>query len=432
MPNCSKCNAVQSRLNKGALCKKCFNNKINTTDKLNTCNDDPIEIDPINDDRSIVDFIKSQMTKELELNNEINQVLRDQIIYLKSEITHKNDIIKSLITRNHCNAEHVETNYVDKRDESTISNDNPVVNNKNNVTISPDNSINDNDVYVSYEDDDIPYNSTNDRHFNNKSKRRTNCYINSHDHNANNIEHANRYKALFTQDNENVDTIHDIADEQNINPSQNNNITAQSKRPHIVTQDYPENNFIKQRIRPGDNDYNEAVKYGKTTVVFSTSITKGINVRQFNDRYKMGTARFRRFHGAKSKYMKHYVLPTLVDEKPQVVLLQCGGNDLPTSRKNPTPVVDIANHIIDTAKICENYGADSVLISSIITRKQGYMERRRTELNRVLKEMCYDYGFIYVDNDNIKYEHLYDEVHLNHDGSDILGTNFLHALNNVF
>ena len=60
------------------------------------------------------------------------------------------------------------------------------------------------------------------------------------------------------------------------------------------------------------------------------------------------------------------------------------------------------------------------------------MERRRTELNRLLKEMCYDLGFIFIDNDNIMLEHLYDGVHLNHDGSDILAINFLHALNNVF
>ena len=60
------------------------------------------------------------------------------------------------------------------------------------------------------------------------------------------------------------------------------------------------------------------------------------------------------------------------------------------------------------------------------------MERRRTKLNNILKEMCYDLGFIYIDNDNIGHEHLYDGVHLNRDGSDILGNNFLHSLNNVY
>ena len=59
--------------------------------------------------------------------------------------------------------------------------------------------------------------------------------------------------------------------------------TTTNYRPHIVTQDYPENNVMSLPIKPGMNTYNEAVKYGKTTDVFSTTgVTKGINVRKFS------------------------------------------------------------------------------------------------------------------------------------------------------
>ena len=117
-----------------------------------------------------------------------------------------------------------------------------------------------------------------------------------------------------------------------------------------------------------------------------------------------------------------------------MVVLQCGGNDLPTSKANPTPVDNIAKNIIDTAKICENHGAEHILICGIITRNnRGYMEKRRTELNALLKDMCYDLGYIYIDNNNIEHEHLFnDGVHLNQEGSYILAKNLLHALNNVF
>ena len=61
------------------------------------------------------------------------------------------------------------------------------------------------------------------------------------------------------------------------------------------------------------------------------------------------------------------------------------------------------------------------------------MEKRRTELNALLKDMCYDLGYIYIDNNNIEHEHLFnDGVHLNQEGSYILAKNILHALNNVF
>ena len=190
---------------------------------------------------------------------------------------------------------------------------------------------------------------------------------------------------------------------------------------------------MKIPVKPGNNQYNEAVKDGKTTVIFSTSITKGITVRDFNNEYKIGTARFRRFPGAKTKQIKHYILPTLVDECPQVVLLQCGGNDLPTTKANPKPVEDIANEIMDTAKTCENHGVETILISSVITRKQGYMDRRRREINTLLKDMCVELGYFFINNDNIDHQHLCrDGVHLTNEGSDILGLNYLHSLNNIY
>ena len=98
------------------------------------------------------------------------------------------------------------------------------------------------------------------------------------------------------------------------------------------------------------------------------------------------------------------------------------------------PVETMASDIIDAAKICENHGAEHVLVSSIIMRnKHDYMEKRRRELNIILRDMCYDLGFIFVDNENIGHEHLFnDGVHLNRDGSAVLSSNILHSLNNIF
>ena len=88
---------------------------------------------------------------------------------------------------------------------------------------------------------------------------------------------------------------------------------------------------------------------------------------------------------------------------------------------------------MDTAKICENLGAEQIFIGSVIIRKLGYMERRRHELNTLLKGMCFDLGYVYVDNDNIEQKHLStDGVHLSFEGSDILALNYLHSLNNLF
>ena len=63
-------------------------------------------------------------------------------------------------------------------------------------------------------------------------------------------------------------------------------------------------------------------------MVFSTSITKGIQQSRFNERYINGDAAFTRFGGACARYMSTYVLPRMVEAKPGTVIFQAGGNDL--------------------------------------------------------------------------------------------------------
>ena len=96
MPKCSKCNTFQSRLNKGALCKQCFNKKIkpaianekvNETNNFENKNDslDDINYDPTND-RCIIDIIKESMIKERKLND-TQSMLLNQVEFLKQENT---------------------------------------------------------------------------------------------------------------------------------------------------------------------------------------------------------------------------------------------------------------------------------------------------------------------------------------------------------
>ena len=98
-------------------------------------------------------------------------------------------------------------------------------------------------------------------------------------------------------------------------------------------------------------------------------MTKGIRIKEFNRFFKGGTAFFRRFHGAKARHVKNYVSTHLEEEQPDTVIIHAGGNDLPTRKNNPTPVLEIANHIIEAGQICASYDVDNIYISSVINRK---------------------------------------------------------------
>ena len=103
----------------------------------------------------------------------------------------------------------------------------------------------------------------------------------------------------------------------------------------------PEREIGRMPIRPVVRSYTKAVKDGHTTIVFSTSMTKGIRLREFNSWYENGTARFRRFHGAHARHIKHYLSTHMEGVTPENVIILAGGNDLPTKKDNPRPVEEI-------------------------------------------------------------------------------------------
>ena len=94
----------------------------------------------------------------------------------------------------------------------------------------------------------------------------------------------------------------------------------------ILHQDNDTRNF--ETVIPGNGTYIEACKYGKKTFVFGTSMVKGIRVKEFNNNLTRCSSRIRSFPGATLKQLKHYVIPTLVDDTPDVVIIEGGCNDL--------------------------------------------------------------------------------------------------------
>ena len=261
---------------------------------------------------------------------------------------------------------------------------------------------------------------------------------NNGDYNSN-LKLTNRFKSLqFSNNNltpEFGETCSDEVNDENIeyiNSNTKYRSTKVTSRPQTVVNLYPDRDTLSKTVRPGHHaSFTDAVKTGRKTAIFSTSITKGIRIQDFNEIYRSGSACFRRFHGSRANGMKYHVIPTMIEEKPEVVVIHTGGNDLRTPKNNPVSVDSIVNSIIDAGKACEAYGAKRIIISGVIIRKTGYMETRRREINNLLKDLCYKNGYLFIDNDLIIQDNLYDGVHLNEEGSVILAKNILHALNNL-
>lgn len=182
-------------------------------------------------------------------------------------------------------------------------------------------------------------------------------------------------------------------------------------------------------IKPGPGTYSEVVKgSNKKATIFSTSITKGVDVRDLNKQFTGARAKIHRFHGKKARHFKYYVPAHMGEDKPDTCVIIAGGNDL----QDRTPVLQIANDIIDAALTCKNHGATNIIISSVLPREDPTCHSKRDELNQLLFDLCVIHNFVYMDNWNMSSRHICrDGVHLNSSGDSQLLFNLLWYLNDA-
>ena len=74
--------------------------------------------------------------------------------------------------------------------------------------------------------------------------------------------------------------------------------------------------------------YNDISRVGKNINILSDSIPRGLRMREFNSFVNSGKADLKAFPGATASRLHHYILPTLEEDKPDVVIIHVGFNDL--------------------------------------------------------------------------------------------------------
>ena len=180
----------------------------------------------------------------------------------------------------------------------------------------------------------------------------------------------------------------------------------------------------------------EAITVHNTTrkaksLIFSSSIKRGIHTNRFNKKLKNTVAKFHKFNGKKAHHIKDYIQTHIDEEQPDSVVIVAGGNDVPIGKYNSMALSSIVDDIIQAGSLCRRNGVKNVHISSILPRSAFYFQLRRYELNNLLKERCRVEGFNFIDNKNIVLsDHIgHDGVHLNKAGTYVLCSNLWNCLN---
>ena len=253
------------------------------------------------------------------------------------------------------------------------------------------------------------------------------------------INHRNYYDSLTIEGGDN--SRQECKDDENQNkrfPKLSEKDKKQhqvtSRRPSTVVNRYPEREkTFPKKVVPGNTSYSDSLRHGKKTCVFGTSMIKGIRTKEFNSWLKNHSAQIRPFPGATIKQLHHYIIPTLIDDTPDVIIIHGGCNDI-LSRGKAEELLpnEIALGLISIANLCREKGVNEVFISSIICRKSRNLNDKVCMANEILKRLCEEHKFIFIDNGRINEKHLWkDGMHLLESGKIILANNFIDSINNL-
>ena len=183
-------------------------------------------------------------------------------------------------------------------------------------------------------------------------------------------------------------------------------------------------------IRPGNEPYNRA--HVNKVAIISDSMMGGIKEKALNEAIHDIEANVEKHPGARSNQIKYYSALMIDEMQPNSIVIHAGTNDLWNNRNKQKRGLDdgeIVENIIKTGCIAREKKVTNILVSSVIVRRGMYYERRRNNINRMLREQCLKEGFQFIDNSNIMLDHIgRDGIHLLPTGTDILFKNVVDNL----
>ena len=360
-------------------------------------------------DRTIIDLIKENMMKEHIRNEEIITVLKEQIVYMKTEANYKNKLIESLLTelyelKKNSNNEHSFYN----QEQYTPSKYSPT----NTVSMMLSDKCTNHD--------NINESSLNSSHLARINEDTMTSHIMNRKTTDNNAENNTQSNQLLQIDS---DKPYVVPKQKSDNPTiTKNEIKYDGLRSSLSNAQKDDMNIYPKTI-PGNSLYTDITNSGRKVCILSDSMSKGIKMKELNKYIKKGYVYRKTFDGATSSELAHYCVHTLMNDKPDCVIINIGTNDL-----NKLESYNIFGNIINIVDICKSYGVNEVYVSGIIFRETHKV--KISEINEFLSRRQSVNDYIYINNDRIGKDNLWnDGIHLNKSGTIILANHFIDVLN---
>ena len=101
----------------------------------------------------------------------------------------------------------------------------------------------------------------------------------------------------------------------------------------------------------------------------------------FDNSINEGKAHLNSFSGATINRLDHFITPTLEEDRPDIVIIHVGSNDITHNTINNIDAKDISKHITDIGKKCLLHGVKELIISSIFIKRQFKFTRIIRQVN---------------------------------------------------
>lgn len=132
------------------------------------------------------------------------------------------------------------------------------------------------------------------------------------------------------------------------------------------------------------------------------------------------------FNGTNIKRLGHFISPNLVDERPNIDLINIEYNDITHTTVDQIVMKDIMNRLVNVGKKRLSYSVKEMMILSIFMKKQFKLTRTIRRINDLLHDECKRNNVHFISNDNITREALWRAgLHLNNDNTYIFASNLL-------
>ena len=206
-------------------------------------------------------------------------------------------------------------------------------------------------------------------------------------------------------------------------------------RPNICTTEkciQTQQQLQKSKVVPGSKTYAETLREGKKILMKNDSHIRRVKREKLQNSFDNAKSFARYFSGAKTDDLHHYIILSLLKEKPETAVIYIDSNNINHRIFEDFNADKEADEIIDIGKMCGQYGVKDVTFSSICVKNSIKLFKMITQVNGAVNKKCEENGFHFVSKGYILRKHLWEDgIHLTDEETNIFAEHIVDYIRDI-